>query len=633
LKLKYQLLLLALLSLLFPITGWFALKSVDQEFRISIEQASKNTLTSLKASAQQIIQNNSDIGLQGFVPAKVSNFLLDGDDTEWRTILPYQYKNKNEKLSIKIGFNNSNILMLIDSNDASKDIDLINTDANDHIIVALASDRGLYKFHIQRQAEGIIVKTTDAYSGSLPEYRAYWHEKAVGYLLEVQFNNRDYHHLGVASVNVGTIKNTAKLVTGTFQPDSDQTLTLKPLLLSNQVIQNALNNITPENNHFIIKDKQQRIIYQTDKLPNNQAVSSWQWIITPVYRWLFNIDNKDDNKWFYRQSDGMAGIKHNIIEDGINYQLISMMPQGQQNMIQAILKTGILMITVVLLIMAAYLLYSLLLAWRIKKLNQALQSVLDDTGKVHIKMPSHSAHDEIGQLSRGIESMLTDVREYTQYLKDLGSRLSHEMKTPLAIVQTSLDNLQLEQQGASSDFLKRAQIGTHRLKFILNQLSEVSQLKYSMENTPKQQLNLTDFCQQLGHSYKEFTPNLRLNITNKPIWINGSTELLAQMLDKVIENAKDFTAKDAHIEFNLSAEKQACLSIINWGSQLPDKPNIFDSLVTIRSKNKNHSHLGLGLYIVQLIARFHKIQISAINHSTPDRVEFKFNFNIIETFA
>ena len=626
---------MALLSLLFPITGWFALKSVDKEFRVSIEQASKNTLISLKASAQQIIQNNSDVGLHGLVPIKVSQFILDGDDSEWRSILPYHYSNNNENLNVKIGYDNNRLVMLLDSNDISKDTHLLNADANDHIIIALANDRGLYKYRIQRQAEGIIVKSTDS-SGkndleSRPEYRAYWHEKAVGYVLEIQFNNHDYHHLGVASVNANPIDKTKNRVTGTFKADSEQTLTLLPLLLTNQSIQNTINNITPENNHFIIKDKQHRIIYQTDKLPNNQEISSWQWIITPIYQWLFGINDESESKWFYRQSDGMAGIKHNILDDEINYQLISMMPQGQQNMIQAILKMGILMITVVLLIMVAYLLYSLLLAWRIKRLNKALQSVLDDTGKVHIQMPSHSAHDEIGQLSRAIESMLTEVGEYTQYLKDLGSRLSHEMKTPLAIVQTSLDNLQLEQQGAPSDFLKRAQIGTHRLKFILNQLSEVSQLKYSMENTPKQQLNLTELCQQLGNSYKELSPNLQLNITKHVIWINGSADLLAQMLDKVIENARDFTSSDDQIALNLTLKKQLpCLSIINWGSQLPNQLNIFDSLVTVRGKNKNQSHLGLGLYIVQLIARFHNIHVSAINHSTPNRVEFKFEFNSIK---
>ena len=632
-KLKYQLLLLALLSLLFPITGWFALKSVDKEFRVSIEQASKNTLTSLKASAQQIIQNNSDIGLHGLVPIKVSHFILDGDDSEWLSILPYNYSNTNENLNVRIGYDNNKLVMFLDSNDSTKDINLTNADANDHIIVALANDRGLYKYRIQRQAEGIIVKNTDSSDESnpifKPEYKAYWHEKAVGYTLEIQFSNLDYHHLGVASINVNLIENTKNKVTGTFKPDSEKTLTLLPLLLINQSIQDTINNITPENSHFIIKDKQHRIIYQADKLPNNQKVSSWQWIITPIYQWLFGIGNQSEDKWFYRQSDGMAGIKHIILDDEINYQFISMMPQGQQNMIQAILKTGVLMITVVLLIMVAYLLYSLLLAWRIKKLNKALQSVLDDTGKVHIQMPSHSAQDEIGQLSRAIESMLIDVREYTQYLKDLGSRLSHEMKTPLAIVQTSLDNLELEQEGVPSDFLKRAQIGTHRLKFILNQLSEVSQLKYSMENTPKQQLNLTEICQQLGDSYREISSNLQLNITKEIIWIHGSTDLLAQMLDKVIENARDFTPSDGHIEFNLTYEKQQpCLSIINSGSQLPNQLNIFDSLVTIRSKNQNHSHLGLGLHIVQLIARFHKIHVVAINHSMPNRVEFQFKFNL-----
>lgn len=620
-KLKYQLLLLALLSLLFPITGWFALKSVDKEFRLSLEQASQNTLVSLKASIQQLLSTDETLDLQGFVPGNIDEFVLDGDAQEWSEIKAYVYTNNKQRLSLKLAKNEQYLMLMLNSNDASINTDSADVKNNDHVILALANDRGLFQYKIYRQAEGFIKSQNPQ---NQPSYQAYWHEKSKGYALEIRLINQDFHHLGLVSVN----NSNSKSITGTLDNKTAHNLKLLPLVRENFDFQKSLENITPINNQLTISDTQDRIIYQIDKLPSNQSVSAWQWMITPIYQWLFGINQQaSNNKWFYRQVDGMAGIQQVLSEDGLKYQLKSMMPQGQQNMIQTLLKAGILMIAVVLLLMLAYLGYSLFLAWRIKKLNRALQSVLDDSGRLHIQMPSHHSGDEIGQLSRGIESMLTEMREYTQYLKDLGSRLSHEMKTPLAIVQSSLDNLEMEPSPA---FLKRAQTGTKRLRFILNQLSELSQLKYTLEQTPKEQLDLAVLVTQLAQSYQCVIPHLKIAVPKHPIWIQGSQDLLAQMLDKIIDNAKDYIAKEGYIEISVvERNNKVVLNIFNTDSQLPNLGiNIFDSLVSIRNKkDKNNTHLGLGLYLVQLIVRYHNAEIKAENINHPRGVCFSVEFH------
>jgi len=610
-----------MLSLLFPITGWFALKSVDKEFRLSIEQASKNTLVSLKASVQEILQSNKELELNGLVPFEIENIQFDGDDSEWNSIPYYQYNNQTEKLLVKVAYDHQSTYLFIQSNDASNNSDSLDFTKNDQIIIALADDRGLYKYTLQRQPEGLLLNDNEPILK--PEFYGYWHEKSKGYALEIRFDSKDIHHLGVANINKTP---ESKITTGTL--DNAQTIKLLPIVSFNQSFQTAINNITPENNHFLIRDKQGRIIYQSNKLPSNQSVSNWQWIITPIYQWLFSIDASDENnKWFYREDDGMAGIRHSIDVDNISYELKSMMPQGQQSMIQTLLKAGVLMIAVVLLLMLAYLGYSLFLAWRIKNLNRAMQTVLDDSGRLHIQMPSHNARDEIGQLSRGIESMLIEMREYTQYLKDLGSRLSHEMKTPLAIVQSSLDNLEHEQ---NPKFLQRAQLGTKRLRFILNQLSELSQLKYTLEQTPKQIFDLPELAQQLAQSYQSFIPNLKTDIHTQPLLINGSPDLVAQMLDKLMDNAKDFISNDGYIAISVVQNKDKVqLKIFNTNSQLPDNGlNIFDSLVSIRrNKTDDTIHLGLGLYLVQLISRYHNATVTAENTNTPIGVIFTIEFD------
>ncbi|MCF6288631.1 MAG: ATP-binding protein [Proteobacteria bacterium] len=627
-KLKYQLLLLGLLSLLLPLTGWFALKSVDQEFRRNIDQAAKSTLISLQASVQQIVQKDAEYQLDGLVLGKLEQLIVDGYANEWEKIVNYAYKANELKLEVKLAEVNGNLALFITSNDKTVDINPANLTENDYIMIGLVNQRGIishYKFY--RQAEGKIKAQNSTTQG--PTHSSYWHETANGYTVEILFNNDESHHLGFANVDYNEVNdNLHNSVTGTLQTNN-QSLKLLPIISKNEQLKKFITKITPQNNQFSIKDSENRVIFTVDKLPLSQKASAWQWLITPVYQWLFGIDNNNNSNWFYRPSDGMTGVSQTLIDENISYHLKSMMPQGQQNMIQTILKASLMMIVIVVLIMLAYLLYSLILAWRIKTLNHALQTVLDDSGTMHIQMPAHNAKDEIGQLSRGIQTMLLEMREYTQYLKDLGARLSHEMKTPLAIVQTSLDNFEQEQ---NSEFLTRAKHGSKRLKFILNQLSELSQLKYSLESTPKQLFDLTKLCQQLGDSYQSYIPNVQLDISSNKILIHGSEDLIAQLIDKLMENAEDFTPEDGCIELKLFANnKNITIMVSNTGSQLPEPEqlNIFGSLTSMRVKKSgtpNTAHLGLGLYVVQLIARYHNGSVAAKNIKQSNKVEFTVTF-------
>ncbi len=58
-------------------------------------------------------------------------------------------------------------------------------------------------------------------------------------------------------------------------------------------------------------------------------------------------------------------------------------------------------------------------------------------------VPDAGAGDEIGDLARSVAALAERQREHAAYLEQVGRRLSHEMRTPVGVVRTSLDNLRL----------------------------------------------------------------------------------------------------------------------------------------------------------------------------------------------
>jgi len=89
------------------------------------------------------------------------------------------------------------------------------------------------------------------------------------------------------------------------------------------------------------------------------------------------------------------------------------------------------------------------------------------------------------------------------------------------------------------------------------------------------------------------------------------------MLDKLVANAVEFSAAGKPIVVRLErGDTELCLSVENEGPLLPDAMHgrLFDSMVSVRGDQVTDApHLGLGLYIVRLIAEAHRGRAMAQN--------------------
>jgi signal transduction histidine kinase len=92
--------------------------------------------------------------------------------------------------------------------------------------------------------------------------------------------------------------------------------------------------------------------------------------------------------------------------------------------------------------------------------------------------------------------------------------------------------------------------------------------------------------------------------------------LIVQMLDKLIDNAVDFSPPGSTIVIRLALDPpDVLLEVDNPGPALPAeiRDKLFESLWQSRDgkDGDNRPHFGLGLYIVRLIAEFHSGVASA----------------------
>lgn len=253
--------------------------------------------------------------------------------------------------------------------------------------------------------------------------------------------------------------------------------------------------------------------------------------------------------------------------------------------------------------------YASWLSLRIRRLSHAADHALDDAHP-STEMPSANATDEVGDLSRSFSSVLHQLAAYNEYLRSLASKLSHELRTPLTIVRSSLENLDHEPlSDQSRDYTERARTGVERLQKILNAMSEANLVEQLMDNVDAEVFDLQKVIAATTGAYCDAWPGRRFvfHSDTSDAHIQGSPELIVQMLDKLIDNAVDFSKSGDEISIRLSRTgDKLALSVTNPGPPLPDnmRNRLFESMVSVRT-DASGENLGLGLNIAKIIAEGH----------------------------
>ncbi|HEY1329034.1 MAG TPA: ATP-binding protein [Casimicrobiaceae bacterium] len=281
------------------------------------------------------------------------------------------------------------------------------------------------------------------------------------------------------------------------------------------------------------------------------------------------------------------------------------------------------------IVLAVLLVGSLALTWfasrltaRIRRLRDDAEAAIDAQGRTRAPFTRSNAGDEIGDLSRSFASALARLAQYAGYQEAMAARLAHELRTPVAVVRSSLDNLNDGAlPGEARVYIERARSGLARLNAILTRMTEATRLEGALRDAERERFDLGAVVSGCVDGYRLAYPEvpIRLAQPGHPVQVDGAPDLVAQLLDKLVANAVEFRTCG---EVTVGLEERdgaAQLTVANDGPPLPEAMagRLFDSMVSVREAASTGAgpHLGLGLYIVRLIAQFHRGTARAENRA------------------
>ncbi len=211
---------------------------------------------------------------------------------------------------------------------------------------------------------------------------------------------------------------------------------------------------------------------------------------------------------------------------------------------------------------------------------------------------------------------VTDMQRLERMRQDFFSNVSHELKTPLAAIQATVETLldgALHDPKHNVNFLGRIHENVDRLNRLVNDLLELSRIETGqqhLELTPTPLMPALEACiQRLEHRAQARQQQLTLAEDSQPVSAQADDLALDQILDNLVDNAIKYTPPGGSITLKTSQENgMVRFDIIDTGFGIAEKdlPRIFERFFRAdRARDRQDPGTGLGLSIVKHLVQAH----------------------------
>ena len=231
--------------------------------------------------------------------------------------------------------------------------------------------------------------------------------------------------------------------------------------------------------------------------------------------------------------------------------------------------------------------------------------------------------DEIGTLSRSIRRMTVALQDRVSAVEAFAADVAHEVKNPLTSLQSAIETLNTSQnEEEKKELILIAFKDLKRLDRLISDISSSSRLEVELAKGEFTKIDLSDVLSSVievteSTIIKKYGVDIKYNIKDENIIINGIGDKIAQVFHNLIDNALSFSEKGDYIDINIWRGKNgAIVEIKDNGPGIPKESllKVFDRFYTYRPNDKSFgNNSGLGLSICKQIVKTHGGSIIAGN--------------------
>ncbi len=367
-----------------------------------------------------------------------------------------------------------------------------------------------------------------------------------------------------------------------------------------------------------IVDNKENMIFKTANLKSNH--------------FLFNPENEKAN--FYNTHLGKQRLRLGQFpiknESGkiIGQLTIGVSQQESYYVLQNLLITLCISFPILLLIL--YLVIYFAASKAIAPVHRLIHAALGiNDSNINTRLPLPENEDEIYQLAKTINDLLSRIDISIQQQKQFTADASHEIRTPLTAIRGTLEVLIRKQREPEQyeEKIKEVIFQTDRLNKLLDQLLQLARLESS--SVKKETVYLNEILKETKLKFAKQFQDKKIILTSaieETISLQADSFFLSIIIDNLFSNAIKYASLNGKVNYSWN-NKTKTFSITNDGIEITQQqiPYLFNRFYrTDNSRNSLIPGSGLGLSIVKKLADLQNILINV--STAPGSTTFSLKF-------
>lgn len=330
--------------------------------------------------------------------------------------------------------------------------------------------------------------------------------------------------------------------------------------------------------------------------------------LSPARRWIETKENQYDLVGVYLESNGKSYYAISKAYDALGYDKLDFLQR--------------ILVIIFIVIIAIVLLISFYLANHLSKpINQLAYhlSRYDLNEALNVRLKIKTSTKELGYLTDRFNELLARTQEAFTFQKNTINHISHQLKTPVAILVSELEKLQSQNIGTPMKGNLAAQIQQAKsLGDIISTLLEIAKIE---SRTPEQHptIRLDEIVFDLLEQVQTLHPRFQWQLsflpeafTERQMEVKGKELLLKHALENLLSNCVLYSPNaQARVTIDTRNNGQIIVTISNDGDPITEAEQKRLFHYFFRGKNSSGKPgNGLGLVLAQKIVEYHQGQIS-----------------------
>ena len=245
-------------------------------------------------------------------------------------------------------------------------------------------------------------------------------------------------------------------------------------------------------------------------------------------------------------------------------------------------------------------------ARRLDEVGKTARSVM--AGDLSVRVPVKGTGDEFDELGLGLNAMLDRNQELVASLGRVSDSIAHELRTPLARLQSSLEGAAGE--GPDAERIEAARAEAERLQQTFDALLRIARLDTGRHRIARETVQFDGLVSDAVefHEPEAEARQISLGLSAVPCRVAGDRNLLFQAVSNLLDNAIKFAPPGGRVTVELTARDRVVRVAVTDngdGVQQEHHPRLSEAFYRAPGSEKA-AGTGLGLTLVNAIAAAHE---------------------------